>query len=72
MPWHTVAWTVEPQIGRLTHKQAPPAASALPGVLCLENFPRGEDRFLERCPKWQQQVGQSGAGWRSPMRVPWP
>lgn len=71
MPWYTVAWTEAPQIGRLTDKQAPPAASALPGVLCLEDFPRGEERFLECCPGWQrQEVGQSGAGWRSPTWVP--
>lgn len=64
-------WTAEPQIRSLGDKQAPPAASALPGVLFLEDLPRGEGRFLECCLDWQGQgVDQSGAGWRSPPQVP--
>lgn len=51
VPWHTVACTVEPQIGRLTDKQAPPAASAPPGVLCLENFPPGRGQVSRALSK---------------------
>ena len=72
MPWHPASpWTVEPQIRSLSDKQAPPAASALPGVLCLENFPQGEERFLECCPDWQGQgIDQSGRDRGAPRRFP--